>query len=262
MKFDRKVFFDSIRESLYRGSIREQATIDGLNYKLDYFETLPDDTDLRWLANALGQWHHETGARMYPVRETFATSDAQARQRLAGAPYAQTDPVTGEAYYGRGDIQLTWKENYQKQQDKHGFPLVNDPESQLKPEVSVVTSYHGMVDGDFRGDARGRQTLARYFSDAVNDPYGAREIVNGDKHRKPSWAGGRSIGQLCVGYHNAYLDALTRSLVVGPVEPPEPSPPPDCPPVEEVLKEATTEQLLEELKTRGFVPSVVLTKRL
>lgn len=229
MNFDRDVFFNSIRASLYPGGIQEQATVDGLNFKLDYFETLDDATDLRWLANAMGQFHHETGARMYPVRETFATSDAQARQRLAGAPYAQTDPVTGEAYYGRGDVQLTWAENYKKQADKHNLDLYQNPELQLDPSISVITSYHGMEDGDFRGDAAGRQTLERYFNATTDNPFEAREIVNGDKNKRPSWAGGRSIGQLCVQYHNAYLNALELSWTDEPEPPVEPVPPPESP---------------------------------
>ena len=32
----------------------------------------------------------------------------------AGKSYGQPDPDTGETYYGRGFVQLTWRENYAK----------------------------------------------------------------------------------------------------------------------------------------------------
>lgn len=40
--------------------------------------------DKRWLAYMLATAFHETGSRMQPVRETFASSDAQAITNLEG----------------------------------------------------------------------------------------------------------------------------------------------------------------------------------
>jgi hypothetical protein len=81
--------------------------------------------------------------------------------------------------------------------------------------------YKGMTAGWFRKSREGKaQTLARYFSQTVDDPYGAREIINGDKRTIPKWAG-VSIGKLIAGYHTDFLAALQASAELA-----EPVPPP------------------------------------
>jgi len=80
----------------------------------------------------------------------------------------------------------------------------------------------GMEEGWFRGDKHGRQTLDRYFDQHADDPYGAREIINGDKHIVPSWSGGVSIGKLIAGYHKDFLTALHAAVIE--LVPPEPEP--------------------------------------
>jgi len=65
-----------------------------------------------------------------------------------------------------------------------------------------------MEEGWFRSDKSGLQNLDRYFNETCDDSYGAREIINGDKHIVPSWSGGVSIGNLIKGYHINFLAAL------------------------------------------------------
>jgi len=82
-----------------------------------------------------------------------------------------------------------------------------------------------MAEGWFRGDKQGRQTLLRYFDDNTDDSYGAREIINGDKHIIPSWSGGKSIGKLIADYHTDFLSALTAAYLPDEVPTlPEPEP--------------------------------------
>jgi len=64
-----------------------------------------------------------------------------------------------------------------------------------------------MLEGWFRPP----NTLPLFFSDIADDVYGAREIVNGDKHIIPSWSNGVSIGKLIAGYHGHFLAALVAS---------------------------------------------------
>jgi hypothetical protein len=71
----------------------------------------------------------------------------------------------------------------------------------------------GHGEGWFRGDEYGRHNLERYFNEDADDPYKAREIINGDKSKVPSWSGGVSIGNLIKQYHVQFLAALEAALV-------------------------------------------------
>ena len=59
--------------------------------------------DLRQQAYILATTGHESYLR--PIEE---------RGKGKGKPYGELDPETGEMYYGRGFVQLTWKYNYLK----------------------------------------------------------------------------------------------------------------------------------------------------
>lgn len=128
---------------------------------------------------------HETGRRMEPVREAFAVSDQAAIERLNTAwaagrlpqvrtPYWRPD-ADGKSWFGRGYVQLTWKENYQRMSERLGIDLVSDPSVVMEPRLSARILVAGMVHGDF---ARGH-TLERYFPPQAADPVNARRIVNG-----------------------------------------------------------------------------------
>jgi hypothetical protein len=78
------------------------------------------------------------------------------------------------------------------------------------------------MEGWFRSDSKGRQTFIRYFDDNTDDAYGAREIINGDKTKVPSWSNGVSIGNLIKGYHQKFLAALNAANVPAPAPEPEP----------------------------------------
>jgi hypothetical protein len=100
--FDRDVFFGAVRGSLFHGSMT-QRQVDGMNAILDAWEENPRSDDLRWLAYPLATTAHETGFAMWPIEEYG---------RGEGMSYGQQDPETGQTYYGRGFVQLTWRENY------------------------------------------------------------------------------------------------------------------------------------------------------
>ena len=119
--------------------------------------------------------YHETGATMAPVRETFASSDAQAVRNLSGSKYAVPDPETGQSYFGRGYVQLTWKDNYAKLGKRLGVDLVNHPELALDPKISAQITVIGMKEGLFTGRSLDDYTGPNGQFDSV----GARAIVNG-----------------------------------------------------------------------------------
>lgn len=221
--FDRKIYFDAVRSSLFGGRLTQQQ-VDGQNFTLDVWEICHYKWDYRWLAYALATTLHETASTMWPIEEYGKGS---------GQPYGKPDPETGQAYYGRGFVQLTWRDNYEKMTPvvADAFPtddtidLAWMPEQALIPDYAAEIMFFGMNEGMFRSDSKGPQRFLRYFSETVNDAYGAREIINGDKHIVPSWSNGMSIGNLIKGYHDKFIKALNSSYVI--IEPePEPEPEP------------------------------------
>lgn len=213
--FDRAVFFDAVRGSLFGGSLKQQQ-VDGMNFKLDVWEAHPYSDDLRHLANPFATSFHETAAAMWPVEEYG---------KGQGAEYGKPDPVTGYAYYGRGDVQLTWADNYKKMTAELNLSGADDlywhPDRALDPKISADVMYVGMTKGLFRAP----HNLAKYFNATTDDPYNARDIINGDKTRVPSWSNGVSIGNLVAGYHKKFLSALQAAAdACQPGPSPEPEP--------------------------------------
>jgi hypothetical protein len=222
MPFDRTVFFNHVRESLFHGHMTQQQ-VDGMNFKMGaYEERVPPKTDLRYISYCFATSYHETSATMWPIEEYG---------KGKGQPYGEPDPTTGLLYYGRGDIQLTWADNYKFATSQlaltGGDDLYLHPERALDATISARVLMRGMYEGWFRKDGNGKvQNLPRYFSDTKNDSFGAREIVNGDKTKVPTWSGGVNIGNLIKGYHVKFLEAFETSWT----EPsPEPVPPTDVP---------------------------------
>ena len=157
-------FFRVFRTTMLGGSIT-QAQVEGTNALLSAWEKY----DRRWIAYALATAYHETDFTMEPIAEYG---------RGRGLAYGVPDPHTGQVYYGRGYVQLTWRHNYARADAEiPGFDLVNHPDNALKPEVAAVIMVRGMVEGWFTG-----LKLEDYFplhnpkwADWVN----ARRIVNG-----------------------------------------------------------------------------------
>lgn len=123
-----------------------------------------------WMAYVLATVYHETGRLMQPVKEGFTVSDTWRKTNLRYYPY-----------YGRGDVQLTWEENYRKVQEelkKFGLNLnlVDGPDQVLDPAISCMICVEGMLAGWF---CEGK-TLRRYLPAQPNRTHykNARRIIN------------------------------------------------------------------------------------
>lgn len=199
-------FFSYLRRAPF-GNRLTQAQVDGINVILDvwnYYHL----TDRRWLANILAQIFHETGGRMQPVRETNANSDAQAKSRLeaawkAGKLKSVKTPYWRDGFFGRGFIQITHEDNYDRLSDRLDIDLLRYPEKALDPLISARIAIVGMAEGLF---TNGRHKLSDYFNAKVDDPEGSRAIVNGTDKAK-----------LIAGYHKNFLDAIDAASVEAPV---------------------------------------------
>ena len=158
-------------------------------------------SDLHHMANVLGQVYHETGGRMYPVREAFASTDKGAMAALekawkAGRMKWVKTPYWREGWFGRGFIQITHKANYAKLGAAIGMNLASRPDLALVPRISADIAVVGMRDGLFTG-----KRLSHYdFPDALG--YGPdgnpRRIVNGRD----------GTDKKVAGYHRAFYNAL------------------------------------------------------
>lgn len=200
---DRAKFFEFAKRAPL-GSKLTQQQVDGLEAIIAYWEEhTPAGLDDRALAYVLATAQHETGARFEPVRETNAKTDAQARKSayILSKEYGKPDPETGFVYYGRGLVQLTWKENYAKAGKLVGEDLVGDPDLALDDAIAVKVLVEGMVKGLFTG-----RKLAQYFAKGArgntDDPEGARAIINGTDKKA-----------LIAGYQNSFLVALNAARV-------------------------------------------------
>lgn len=185
----------------------------GFDAIFDCWEQVGGGGNLAWLAYALATAWHETGAEMLPVREGFKRTDAEACDHVTEycrrrhiANYAKRH-ANGNSYYGRGYVQLTHGDNYKTMGRRLGFgnALYDRPDDVMDPEVSARILLVGMMDGLFR-PTKGK--LADYFDIEGARWYKARELINGDKHRRPEWAGGKRIGDLIAGYGQGFFRVL------------------------------------------------------
>ena len=193
---NRQTFIREITPTLFFGRI-SQSQIDGINFKLTAWEQ-SGLKDLRWLAYMLATSYHETARTMQPIEE-YGRGKGRPygkKLRMDRSPYDSPDKL----YYGRGDVQLTWYENYERMGKLLGIPLLEQPELALRPDISAKIMIEGMTKGKSnRGDFTG-VSLENYFNAAKDDPVQARRIINGmDK------------ASLIAGYHYKFLQAIKKA---------------------------------------------------
>ncbi|MBB4954494.1 putative chitinase [Agrobacterium vitis] len=179
----RQGLFNHLRLKLMGGRLT-QAQVNGINAILASWAEHGQTEDHRQLSYVLATAFHETARTFQPVRETLATSDDQAIERLERAlkagqlpqvstPYWRRD-AAGQSWLGRGFVQLTHKRNYQAMAKALGVDLVADPAKAMALDVAADVLVVGMRDGLFSG-----RKLGDYFNDKDADWKNARRIVNG-----------------------------------------------------------------------------------
>ena len=199
-------FFGAVRP-LFGGTLN-QSQVNGLQHLLAATEALP----LAYRAYLLATAHHETAKTMQPVRETLATTDDQAIKRLDAAwakgqlkwvskPYWRKD-ASGKAWFGRGYVQITHKDNYAKAGMMVGVDLVRDPSQALNPTVAARVLVEGSKAGIFTG-----KKLADYLDGSTPDYVNARRIINGTDRAT-------DIAKLAEGYEKALRAGATAVPVL------------------------------------------------
>lgn len=123
------------------------------------------------IAYVLATVEWETARTFKPVREAFWKTEEWRRHNLRYYPY-----------YGRGYVQLTWKNNYALYTERlrKRFPeradqidLVKNPDQALSPEFALFILVDGFKTGAFTG-----KKLTDYVKEHQTDFVGARWCIN------------------------------------------------------------------------------------
>lgn len=154
---DPAAFFAALRAKF--GPL-SQSQVDGINFKLKAMARWP----VQWVAYGLATSWHETAKTLQPIEEY-----GKGRGRKYGVP----GPHGGQIAYGRGDVQLTWPENYALMDRELGLngALIADYNKALDPDISARIMVHGMENGRFTGKGLKSYPLGDYAN--------YRRIING-----------------------------------------------------------------------------------
>lgn len=157
-------FFDHVRDIPFGGRL-SQPQVDGMNILASTWAR-DGDGNAQKLAYILATAFHETAETMQPIAEYG---------RGAGHPYGVVDQ-TGKAPYGRGFVQLTWRQNYEKADAELGLGgrLAADYDLALEPDIAAKIAIMGMMQGWFTG-----KKLSDYIRPGSVDYVNARRIING-----------------------------------------------------------------------------------
>jgi putative chitinase len=139
---------------------------------------------IAYTAYALATAYHETAGTMQPIKEyggyqyymkKYDISGDNPTRARANGNLAIGD---GARYCGRGEVQLTWKNNYARAGKALGIDLVNVPDLALNPDYASQIMIRGMQEGWFTG-----KKMADYLPEqgpASSIQFGnARRIING-----------------------------------------------------------------------------------
>lgn len=162
------------------------------------------DWPLEWVAYGLATVYHETGRSMEPISEHgndsyfYRMYDMHGERPEVAEALGNVKAGDGVKFHGRGYVQLTGRGNYSKMTEllnAEDVDLVEEPDLALDSEISAHILAIGMEQGVFTNHA-----LSDYFNHEVEDPVGARRIVNGsDKAEEIS------------NYYHKFLQALQHS---------------------------------------------------
>ena len=195
---DKTTFYEHIRGGHLFPTLK-QVQVDGMEPILDCWNHGPEGLFKPpvydpMLAYMLATVYHETARSMQPVKEGdwpgHHTPDSWRKVHLRYFPY-----------YGRGLVQLTWKQNYEKAthflrqfypDEASQIDLTDKPEQALNSKYSVAILFYGMSTGMFTG-----KSLHTFIHGNSTDFLYARQIING-MDRAP----------LIAGYATTFMEAV------------------------------------------------------
>ena len=193
------MFYKEISKTLFYGRLTPRQKR-GIETKLTAFD-IYDIFDVRWQAYMLATCYHETARTMQPIEEIGKGAGRPYGKKIKYNRKVYVEP--DKLYYGRGDVQLTWYENYELMGKLLNIPLLEQPELALDPDISAKIMIEGMTRGrSNRGDFTG-VSLENYFNLYKEDPFNARKIING-----------LDCAMLIEEYYGKFLSALKNSRIM------------------------------------------------
>lgn len=161
---DKKIFFHEYRKHLDIDGKLTQKEVNAIDIFLDMVNERINKISINEWAYIFATTFHETAFTFEPVEEAFKFSDNWRRKNLRYYPY-----------HGRGYVQLTWKNNYQKFGRLLGIDLVKKPELAFNTKYAFEILFIGCKDGLFTGVA-----MQKFIVDGVPDFVKMRRVVNGN----------------------------------------------------------------------------------
>lgn len=160
---NRKAFFDGYRSNLDPDKKLTQQEVNALESFLLMVDSNEKCLSKSQWAYVFATTFHETNATFMPVKEAYWLSEDWRRKNLRYFPY-----------YGRGFIQITWKENYAKFSKQLEEDFVKNPDLVMIPKYAFRILVDGLINGSFTG-----KKISDYINDSKKDYKGARRCVNG-----------------------------------------------------------------------------------
>lgn len=149
---DPRAFFDYVRDRPPLGPELSQEEVAGCQRLLAACAaaTFPP----AWAAYVLATSYHETAGALRPIREYG---------KGAGKPYGKPGRNGGQLPYGRGDVQITWDQNYERADRELGLDgaLIANYDLALDPAISARIIVRGLEQGWFTGKRLGDYLPAR-----------------------------------------------------------------------------------------------------
>ena len=129
---------------------------------------------------------HETATTMQPIAEygkgkgrPYGTWERNSKGELYAYKNGNRNTVYLQSeyphlYYGRGETQNTWFDNYEKLSKVFGVDFLKNPDLLLTQEWSTPVTIYSMKNGLYTG-----RKLSDYIHQSKKDYVNARRIING-----------------------------------------------------------------------------------
>lgn len=154
-----------------------QRQVQGMGHILQEFERSEYSADIRLLAYMLATVYHECDTTMIPIEEYGKGKGRPYGKKLKMTVIAgkrEAYSVPNYIYYGRGYVQLTWYENYDKAGKRLGIDLLGNPKLALDGDIAAKILIHGMMEGWFTG-----RKLSQFINIDRCDYLNARRVIYG-----------------------------------------------------------------------------------
>ena len=174
--------FDIIRNKFGKLS---KSQVDAFNHIVS---TMDADKSITYPQGAyvLATTWHETATTMLPIAEygkgkgrPYGTWQQNSKGELYSYKNGNRNTVYLQSeyphlYYGRGETQNTWFDNYEKLSKVFNVDFLNNPDLLLTQEWSTPVTIYSMKNGLYTG-----KKLSDYINQSKKDYVNARKIING-----------------------------------------------------------------------------------